>query len=197
MAFGDNLNTKNRQTALFIDGPNFFAAAQSVDLHVDYELLLNYFKKRYNLLRAYYYTALPPREEDSPLRPLIDWLDFHGYTIVQKPTKSFFDSEGKPKLKGNLDTELTLDVVDLAGCLNDIILFSGDGDFAPLLRWVQRRGIRTTVVSTQMSLAKDGRPSPMVADELRRAADVFIDIGINPEYPSDFRELITRARRQL
>ena len=193
MALGDKLNM-NRQTALFIDGPNFFAAAQSVDLNVDYEALLSYWKKRSNLLRAYYYTALPERTEESSLRPLIDWLDYHGYSIVSKPTKSFYDGDGKLKIKGNLDIEIALDIVDLADSVTDIVLFSGDGDFTPLLRWVQRRGVRTTVVSTFMSTS-EGRPSPMVADELRRAADVFIDIGINPEYPSDFREAITRTRR--
>jgi len=175
MAFRDT----TRQTALFIDGPNLFATALAVDLNIDFAALLNYYRKRGNLLRAYYYTALPERFEQSDgksIIPLIDWLDFHGYTIVSKPTKSFIDSEGRQRTKGNMDTELTLDVVDLAPSLTDIILFSGDGDFAPLLKWVQRRGIRTTVVSTCMS-----KPSPMVADELRRVTDVFVDLGNNPE----------------
>jgi uncharacterized LabA/DUF88 family protein len=178
---------KDKQIALFIDGPNLFATAQAVGLNIDYTLLLNYYKKRGNLLRAYYYTAIPDRSEQSDLRPLLDWLDYHGYTIVSKPTKSFIDEGGNRKLKGNLDTELTLDVVDLASSITDLVLFSGDGDFAPLLKWVQRRGVKTTVVSTCVS-----EPSPMVADELRRATDVFVDIGINPEYPSDLRDAITR-----
>jgi len=191
MAFSASGNHLNKQTALFIDGPNLFATAQAVDLNIDFAALLNYYKKRCNLLRAYYYTALPERFVDQPegksIIPLIDWLDFHGYTIVSKATKSFIDSEGRQRTKGNMDTELTLDVVDLVPSLTDIILFSGDGDFAPLLKWVQRRGVRTTVVSTCMS-----KPSPMVADELRRVTDVFVDLGNNPEYPSDLREAITR-----
>jgi uncharacterized LabA/DUF88 family protein len=190
-------NNQNRQTALFIDGPNLFATAQAVDLQIDYGLLLQYYKKRGNLLRAYYYTAIPDRSEQSDIRPLLDWLDYHGYSIVSKPTKSFRNSNGELKLKGNLDTELTLDVVDLADSITDLILFSGDGDFAPLLRWVQRRGVRTTVVSTCMSTDSEGRSSPMVADELRRATDVFIDIGNNPDYPSDLREAITRIDRRV
>jgi len=191
VAFG-----RERQTALFIDGPNLFATAQAINLNIDYELLLNYYKKRYNLLRAYYYTALPPREDPSELRPLIDWLDYHGYTIVTKPTKSYTDQDGRIKLKGNLDTEITLDVVDLVPNLTDIVLFSGDGDFTALVRWTQRRGIKVTVVSTCMSTTSAGRPSPMVADELRRAADVFVDLGENPEYPSDLRNAITREDRR-
>jgi len=123
-------------------------------------------------------------------------LDYHGYTIVTKPTKSYTDQDGRIKLKGNLDTEIILDVVDLVSNLTDIVLFSGDGDFTALVRWVQRRGIKVTVVSTCMSTTAAGRPSPMVADELRRAADVFVDLGENPEYPSDLREAITREDRR-
>jgi len=182
---------RDKTIALFIDGPNLFATAQSINLNIDYSLLLQYYRKRGSLLRAYYYTAIPDRSEQSDLRPLLDWLDYHGYTIVSKPTKSFRDEEGRTKLKGNLDTELTLDVVDLSSSITDLILFSGDGDFAPLLKWVQRRGVKTTVVSTCMS-----EPSPMVADELRRATDVFVDLGVNPEYPSDLREAITRIDRR-
>jgi uncharacterized LabA/DUF88 family protein len=194
MAFTNS--SKPKEIALFIDGPNLFHTAQSVELNIDYEALLSYFKKKGNLVRAYYYTAIPPRDEPSALRPLIDWLDYHGYSVVSKPTKSFSDGEGKTKLKGNLDTEITLDVVDLSPYVTDIILFSGDGDFAPLLRWVQRRGVKTTVISTCMSVDSSGRATPMVADELRRATDTFIDIGINPEYPSDLREAITRKDRR-
>lgn len=185
-------NTPTKQIGLFIDGANLFHTAQAVDLNIDYEALLSYYTRKGNLIRAYYYTAIPDRNEQSDLRPLIDWLDYHGYTIVSKPTKSFVNAGGERKIKGNLDTEITLDVVDLSVCLTDVILFSGDGDFAPLVRWIQRKGIRTTVVSTCMS-----KPSPMVADELRRAADVFVDIGVNPDYPSDLREKITRERREL
>lgn len=176
--------------ALFIDGANLFATAQSVSLNIDYSALLQYYRKKGNLLRALYYTALPHRDEPSELRPLIDWLDFHGYTIVSKPTKFFFDSEGKKKTKGNMDCELTLDMVDLAPYITDVVLFSGDGDFAPLVKWIQRRGVKVTVVSTMLS-----EPSPMVADELRRAADVFLDLAVHPadEYKSDLREFITRV----
>jgi uncharacterized LabA/DUF88 family protein len=187
MAFGD----RRGQTALFIDGPNLFATAEAVNLNIDYELLLNHYKKK-GLLRAYYYTALPNHDEESKLRPLIDWLDYHGYTVVSKPTKFFYDSNGVKRLKGNMDIEICLDIINLSRYLSDVVLFSGDGDFTPLVRWVQQRGIKVTVVSTCMSTT-DNRPSPMVANELRRAADVFVDIGINPEYPSDLRELITRV----
>lgn len=185
MAFGD----KAKQIALFIDGPNLFETAKAVRLFIDYEKLIAYYKRKGNLMRAYYYTALPDRTEQSDLRPFIDWLDYHGYTVVQKPTKSFYDADGKLTTKGNMDCELILDIVDIHSYLSDVVLFSGDGDFTALCKWVQRRGCKVTVVSTIMS-----DPAPMVADELRRATDVFVDLAANAEdqYKSDLRDYIMR-----
>ena len=77
---------------------------------------------------------------------------------------------GRRKVKGNMDIELAVDAMELAGHVDQIVLFSGDGDFRPLVEAVQRRGVRVTVVSTISS------QPPMVADELRRQADAFIDL---------------------
>ena len=135
-------------------------------------------------MRAFYYTALIEDQEYSPIRPLIDWLDYNGYTMVTKPTKEFTDSSGRRKLKGNMDIELAVDVLEMSKHLEHIILFSGDGDFRRLVEAVQRKGVRVTVVSTVRS-----QPS-MVADELRRQADIFIDLldlqaSIERELPRD------------
>lgn len=184
MAFG-----KDRHIGLFIDGSNLFETAKAVNLFIDYKKLLAYYRRKGNLMRAYYYTALPDRSVQSDLRPFIDWLDYNGYTIVQKPIRSFTNGDGEVSTKGNMDCELILDCVDIHSHLTDAILFSGDGDFTALCRWLQRRGVQVTVVSTIMSL-----PNPMVADELRRATDVFVDIAENAEdhYKTDLREFITR-----
>jgi uncharacterized LabA/DUF88 family protein len=123
------------------------------------------------LVRAYYYTALVEDQEYSPIRPLIDWLDYNGYTMVTKPTKEFTDAMGRRKLKGNMDIELAIDVLEMAEHLDHVILFSGDGDFRRLVEAVQRRGLRVSVVSTIKS------SPPMVADELRRQADDFIELA--------------------
>ncbi len=156
--------------ALFIDGSNLYAAARALDFDIDYRLLLSWAAEQGRLVRAFYYTALVENEEYSPIRPLVDWLDYNGYTMVTKPTKEFVDSQGRRKIKGNMDIELAIDMMEMADHLDHIILFSGDGDFRRLLEAVQRKGVRVTVVSTIKSAP------PMVAEELRRQADHFLDL---------------------
>ena len=156
---------------LFIDGPNLYAAARALGFDIDYKNLLELFSSKGHLVHAYYYTALMEEQEYLPIRPLVDWLDYNGYTMVTKPTKEFTDSMGRRKIKGNMDMELAIDVLEMAEHLDHVILFSGDGDFRRLVDAVQRRGVRVTVVSTFRS------SPPMVADELRRQADTFIDLS--------------------
>jgi uncharacterized LabA/DUF88 family protein len=170
---------EDERIALFIDGANLYATAKSLQFDIDYKRLLGFFRKRSRLVRAIYYTALMEDAEYSPLRPLIDWLDYNGYKVVTKPAKEFTDSLGRRKVKGNMDIELAIDVMQLADNLDHIVLFSGDGDFRSLVAAVQAKGRRVSVVSTLVT-----RP-PMVADELRRQADQFIEL-------SDLRDEIGR-----
>jgi uncharacterized LabA/DUF88 family protein len=157
--------------ALFIDGANLYAAARALNFDIDYQKLLKYFAKRGRLLRAFYYTALLEDQDFSPIRPLVDWLDYNGFTMVTKPTKEFTDSSGRRKVKGNMDIELAIDMIEMAGKVDHVILFSGDGDFKRLVECVQRKGVRVSVVSTISTTP------PMVADELRRQADHFIELS--------------------
>ena len=156
--------------ALFIDGANLYAAARALGFDIDYKRLLEVFAKNGRLVRAFYYTALIEDQEYSPIRPLVDWLDYNGYSMVTKPTKEYTDASGRRKIKGNMDIELAIDMLEMADRLDHIVLFSGDGDFRKLVDAVQRRGVRVTVVSTVRS------HPPMVADELRRQADVFLEL---------------------
>jgi len=156
--------------ALFIDGVNTHAAARTLGFDIDYKRLLTEFQSRGTLVRAFYYTVIVEDQEFFALRPLIDWLDYNGFTVVTKPAKEFDDGEGRRKLKRNISVELAIDAMELADYLDQIVLFAGDGDFRSLIEALQGRGVRVTVVSTIES-----RP-PVVADELRRQADVFIDL---------------------
>jgi uncharacterized LabA/DUF88 family protein len=157
--------------ALFIDGANLYAAAKSLGFDIDYRRLLTEFQAKGYLLRAYYYTALAEDQEYSSIRPLIDWLDYNGYTVVTKPTKEFVDSSGRRKIKGNMDIELAVHVMEMAEHMDHLVLFSGDGDFRSLVEAVQRKGRKVTVVSTLQT------QPPMIADELRRQADFFVDLS--------------------
>jgi len=161
---------QQERIALFIDGANLYSAARALGFDIDYKSLLQLFSTKGWLVRAFYYTALIDDQESSPIRPLVDWLDYNGYTMVTKPLKEYVDATGRRKVKGNMDIELAIDVLEMAEHLDHIVLFSGDGDFRRLVEAVQRKGVRVTVVSTFRSAP------PMVADELRRQADVFVEL---------------------
>ena len=177
--------------AIFIDGANLYSAARGLAFDIDYKRLLDLFRSKGRLIRAFYYTALVEDQEYSPIRPLVDWLDYNGYTMVTKPTKEFTDSMGRRRIKGNMDIELAIDMLEMAEHIDHAILFSGDGDFRRLVEAVQRRGVRVTVVSTIST------QPPMVADELRRQADVFLDIvELQPKIGRDPAERAAREPRE-
>ena len=167
--------------ALFIDGANLYSAAKGLNIDIDFKKLLDEFQKRGVLIRAYYYTAIVEDQDYSPIRPLVDWLDYNGFTVVTKPAKEYTDSNGRKRHRGDMDVELAVDMLEMAGHADHVVLFSGDSDFRRLIEAVQRRGVRVTVVSTVKS------QPPMVSDELRRQADSFVDLA-------DLAGIISRPR---
>ncbi len=174
---------RDERLALFIDGANLYAAARSLGFDIDYKLLRGEFMRRGKLVRAFYYTALVENEEYSPIRPLVDWLNYNGFAMRTKPAREYTDSQGRRKVKGNMDVELTVDALELAPHVEHMVLFSGDGDLRPLVEAVQRKGVRVSVVSTIRS------QPPMIADDLRRQADNFIELD-------ELREVIGRPPRE-
>jgi uncharacterized LabA/DUF88 family protein len=152
--------------ALFIDGANLYSTAKALGFDIDYKRLLTEIQSRGTLLRAFYYAATIEDQEYTSIRPLIDWLDYNGFTVITKPAKQFNDGEGRRKIKRSMGVELAVDALQVAQHVDQLVLFSGDGDFRSLVRAVQRRGVHVTVVST----------TSMIADELRRQADVFTDL---------------------
>jgi uncharacterized LabA/DUF88 family protein len=161
----------NDKIALFIDGSNMHASVKALGFEIDYKRMLGFFDRQATLIRAFYYTALIEESDPSPIRRLVDWLDYNGYTMVTKSTKEFTDDKGVKRLKGNMDVELVIDVMEMLDYLDHIVIFSGDGDFRRLIEAAQRKGKRVTVVSTAKSTP------PMVADELRRQSDFFVDLN--------------------
>ena len=161
---------------VFIDGANLYQTAKSLGYDVDYRRLLEVFASSGRLLRAYYYTALLDEQEYSPIRPLVDWLDYNGYTMVTKPLKEFNHGAGRRKFKGNMDVEITVDAMEIAETVDHVILMTGDGDFRRLIEALQRKGIKVSVISTIKT------QPPMVADELRRQADFFVELADLTDY---------------
>mgnify|MGYP005843229709 CR=1 FL=1 len=156
--------------AVFIDGANLYQAARALAFDIDYRRLLDVFSSRGRLVRAYYYTALLDEQEYSPIRPLVDWLDYNGYTMVTKPLKEYSQATGRRKYKGNMDVDIAVDVMEVAPHVDHVVLVTGDGDFKRLVEAVQRRGVRVSTISTIRTTP------PLIADELRRQSDQFIDL---------------------
>ncbi|MAP93398.1 MAG: NYN domain-containing protein [Ponticaulis sp.] len=174
---------QNERIALFIDGANLYSAAKTVGVEIDYRKLLEEFRKRGRLLRAYYYTALIENDDYSPIRPLVDWLQYNGYNVITKAAREFTDREGRRRVKGDMDVEITVDMMEMAAHLDHVVLFSGDGDLTRTVQAVKNRGVRVSVVSTVKS-----QPA-MISDDLRRTADTFIDL-------TDLAKLIGRPPRK-
>ena len=178
---------QQERTCLFIDGANLYSASRNLGFDVDYRNLLAYFRRQTNVVRAYYYSALLDTEEYSPLKPLTDWLAYNGYTLVTKTAREFTDAVGRRRVKGNMDVELAVDMLELAPRMDHAVLFSGDSDFRRLVEAVQRQGVRVTVISSVRTTP------PMAADELRRQADQFLDLAeIAPEFTRRQTEPRTR-----
>jgi uncharacterized LabA/DUF88 family protein len=169
--------------ALFIDGANLYSAAKSLNADMDFKKLIDFFRSKGVLVRAYYYTAIVEGEEYSPVRPLVDWLDYNGFTMVTKPVKRYTDASGHTRTKGNMDVEIAVDMLSMAPNIDHAVLFSGDGDFRYLVEAVQDKGVRVSVVSTLKS------QPPQAADDLRRAADQFVDL-------SDLMDVFGRPSRE-
>ncbi|ATQ42730.1 NYN domain-containing protein [Caulobacter mirabilis] len=169
--------------ALFIDGANLYSQAKALGFDIDYKKLLDEFRKRGVLIRAYYYTALVENGDDfSPIRPLVDWLDYNGFSVVTKPAKEFTDAQGRKRWRGDMDMEIAVDMMEISAKADHLVLFSGDGDFRPLVEAIQRKGVRVTVVSTVKS------QPPMCSDDLRRQCDSFVDLA-------DLGDIIGRPQR--
>ncbi len=175
---------KDERLALFIDGANLYSAARAVGLEIDFRKLLKEFQSRGRLVRASYYTTIVESDEYSPIRPLVDWLAYNGFNVVRKPAREFVDREGRKRVRGNMDVELAIDMIEAASWADHIVLFSGNGDFRCLVEAVKARGVRVSVVSTMNATP------PMIADDLRREADAFIEL-------TDLGELVARPRRDM
>jgi uncharacterized LabA/DUF88 family protein len=161
----------NERIGLFIDGTSLYETSKSLGFDVDYKRLLSLFRDKGTLVKALYYTAIAAEQEYSPIRPLISWLDYNGFSVVTKAPRDNTQGAGRRKGKPNMDIEITVDAMRLSKHLDHVVLFSGDGDFRSLVAALQQRGKRVSVVSTL-----ETQP-PMIADDLRRQADHFIDLA--------------------
>ncbi|MCR9269899.1 MAG: NYN domain-containing protein [Hyphomonadaceae bacterium] len=174
---------KDEKLALFIDGTNLYAAARGLGLEIDFRKLIQEFRKRGRLLRANYYTTIAETDEHNPVRPLVDWLSYNGFNTIVKNAREYTDRDGRRRFRGSMDIEMATDMLELAPSLDHLVLFSGNGDFRRAVEAVKAKGVRVTVISSVKSQPQ------VIADELRREADAFIDLD-------EMAELIARPRKE-
>lgn len=172
---------ENERLVLLIDGPYLHVMSKALGIEVDFKRLLALFRSKGRLVRALYYSPEIEEQEFSAVRPLLDWLAYNGFAVISKPVKHFSDAHGVRKLKGSMNIQIAVDAMRLADAVDHIVLISGDSDFKPLVAMLQEKGKRVSIVSTLAT-----QPA-MVADELRRQADQFVDMA-------DMEALICRDR---
>ncbi len=149
------------RVAVFIDGNNLFHAARFHNIDIDYNKLLRVLLGDGRLLRAFFYTGVDAGAERQ--QNFLLWMRRNGFRVVQKELKTFYDGTRK----ANLDVEITVDMLTLAGRYNTAVLVSGDEDFVYAVNAVAYKGCRVEVAGFRSNTA------PKLID----VADYFIDLG--------------------
>lgn len=178
------------RVALVIDGPSIYQTSKHLGFDVDYGKILSLLRESCRFYRAYYYTVLRETEAGLTMMPLVDWLEFNGYTVFHKVMREFELEDGRRKTKGTIIPEISTDLGDIATQVDHILLVSGDGDLAYAVEAAQRKGCKVTIISSTLT-------SPAaISDELRRRSDHFLDLEfLRPAISRRHPDATVRAAR--
>ena len=149
------------RVAVFIDGNNLFHAARFHNIDIDYNKLLRVLLGDGRLLRAFFYTGVDVGAERQ--QGFLLWMRRNGFRVIHKELKTFYDGTRK----ANLDVEIAVDMLSLAGRYDTAVLVSGDEDFVYAVNAVAYKGCRVEVAGFRSNTA------PKLID----VADYFIDLG--------------------
>jgi uncharacterized LabA/DUF88 family protein len=163
----------HHRIAIFIDGASLFYAALQLQLEVDYSKLLNYLKGDRQLLRAYFYTGSDSGNDRQ--QGFLLWMRRNGYRVITKDLTTLPDGSRK----ANLDIEIAIDMMTLAGYCDTIVLLSGTGDLTYAVNALSYRGVKIELVSLRAN----------TNDQLINLADRFIDLA-------DIRDLICKTPKR-
>ena len=159
-------HNSNDRVAIFIDGENIHYSAKHLNMRLDYLKLCRKLAGSRRLVRSYFYTAVSNQSEGKI--DFINFLKLNGFAVVTKEIKSFNEMEGGGRnVRGLLDMEMAIDVLELSDHLDTVILCSGDGDFKPLVLALGRRGIHVEVCALR----------EMTSTDLIAASDVYTDLA--------------------
>ena len=149
------------RVAVFIDGNNLFHAARFHTIDIDYNKLLRLLLGDGRLLRAFFYTGVDAGAERQ--QGFLLWMRRNGFRVIQKELKTFYDGTRK----ANLDVEIAVDMLSLAGRYDTAVLVSGDEDFVYAVNAVAYKGCRVEIAGFRSNTA------PKLID----VSDYFIDLG--------------------
>ncbi|BAZ18080.1 hypothetical protein NIES4071_99620 [Calothrix sp. NIES-4071] len=153
-------NLNRGRIAIFLDGSNLFYAALQLGIEVDYTKLLCLLTQKSQLLRAFFYTGVDRTNEKQ--QGFLLWMRRNGYRVITKDLIQLADGSKK----ANLDVEIAVDMITLAGHYDTAVLVSGDGDLAYAANAISFQGVRVEVVSLRS----------MTSDSLINVADLYIDL---------------------
>lgn len=163
------LRSNKDRIALFIDAGNLAYMTTALQMKIDFVAFRNYFLRIGDPVFCGYYTAVEEEEDGNRrLQPLIDFLSDHGYSLITKPTKAYRQVDGRVKVKGNMDTEITYDMAVMCEYVDRLILVTGDGDFAYPVSKIVHKCTPVDVVAS--------RQAGMLSGDLRKAASRVIDL---------------------
>ena len=158
---------KDERLAVFIDGGSLSAAVTALEFEVDFGKISRFFRDACNLVRIYFYAQVP--EEGGSIRPLIDWLDYHNYSVTAKTGRTLVEEGRKARTRGDFAVDLAVEAMRVGRNVDHLVLVCGDYRYRALVAGLQQMGRRVSVISTL-------QPRPIVDAELRRQADQFIDL---------------------
>jgi len=161
----------SERLGLFIDGFSLFQTSRAMEMQVDYKALHDLFAAKSRLMRAQYFATEHDHNADefNPQRATLDWLKYNGFDVKTIRTRSFTGTDGETRYRGNPSVLMTCNALQQAEHIDHAVLFTGNADFEPLINTLQERG-------TRVSVASSIRTTNLCSDNLRRAADNFIDL---------------------
>ncbi len=160
-----SLKNKDQRVSVFIDVQNLYHSAKHLyQARVDFGSILKHGVALRKLIRAFAYVI---RTKTGEEKPFFDALINLGIETRAKDLQEYY---GGLK-KGDWDVGIAVDMIKTSNTVDTIILVSGDGDYVPLIEYLQNQGRRMEVMAFGKS----------TSTKLREAADEFIDLGESPE----------------
>lgn len=172
---------KKLKAYVFIDASNIHYYLVKADWRIDWKKFKEYCEKRYDSPKFFYYEGVPSKSQYFDIHPdegIAQFIEAKknklnyfkvlkgiSFKVRHKPVGRVYDNTaGEFKYKCNFDVELTIDALDGLDNYQIFVLFSGDGDFVKLIKYLKGKKKKTVVIA----------PSERLSWNLERAANQII-----------------------